>query len=101
MKKIATTIGFILLILTFATAQQRKKETPQYSDDLGKQLEQMQRQMAEQMKKLFGGSGDNSDSTQGFFHLFRHLTLHLFQLFAQIIGILKGLFFTVLRCRKY
>ena len=72
MKKIATTIGFVLLVLTFATAQQRKKETPQYSDDMGRQLEQMQRQMAEQMKKLFGGSGDDRDSTQNFNFSFKN-----------------------------
>ena len=45
MKKTASIIGLIFLVLTFATAQNPKKETPQYSDDLSKQMEQMQRQM--------------------------------------------------------
>ena len=73
MKKIGTTICFVLLILTFATAQTSKKKTPQDSDDLGQQMEQMQRQMAEQMKKLFGGSVDDSDSTQNFNFSFKNL----------------------------
>ena len=71
MKKTASIIGLIFLVLTFATAQNREKETPQYSDDLSKQMEQMQRQMAEQMKRMFGVQGN--DSTQNFSFSFKDL----------------------------
>ena len=70
MKKIASTLGLVLLIFCFATAQNSKKETPQYSDDFSKQMEQMSRMMSEQMKKMFGN--DDSDSTQNFSFSFKN-----------------------------
>lgn len=70
MKKIASTLGLVLLLFSFATAQNSKKETPQYADDFSKQMEQMSRQLAEQMKKMFGGEG--IDSTQNFNFSFKN-----------------------------
>jgi hypothetical protein len=71
MKKIASTLSLVLLILTFATAQNNKKAPPQYSDDFGKQMEQMTQMMSEQMKKMFGNN--DGDSTQNFNFSFKNM----------------------------
>jgi hypothetical protein len=80
MKKIATTIVLTLFLFTFSNAQNKQKDDS--FDDIGKQMAQMQKQMAEQMKKLFGTDGtsrDNregaSDSTESFNFSFKNLPL--------------------------
>jgi hypothetical protein len=70
MKKITTTIGFLLLMLTFVNAQNNQKEDN--FDDMSKQMAQMQKLMAEQIKKMFGTEGV-SDSTQSFNFSFKSL----------------------------
>ncbi len=78
MKKIVSTISIFLLVLSFATAQNNKKEAlpdrigidDKYMDDFGKQMEQMSRMMGEQMKKIFGN--DSGDSTQNFGFSFKN-----------------------------
>ncbi len=64
MKKFISVFYIILVTLTVTFSQNSQKESPN-SDDIGNQMAQMQKQLAEQMKKMFG-NGNDSDSTENF-----------------------------------
>ena len=70
MKKPFSILCFLLLGFASLNAQNSQKEND--SDDFGKQMAQMQKLMAEQMKKMFG-SGEDNDSTQTFNFAFKNL----------------------------
>ena len=71
MKKIFSALCILMMTLTVTFSQNNQSE-PKDSDDIGKQMAQMQKQLAEQLKKLFG-NGDDSDSTQNLGFSFKNM----------------------------
>ena len=71
MKKIISALCILMMTFTVTFSQNSPSE-PKDFDDLSKQMAQMQKQLAEQMKKMFGNN-DNSDSTQNFGFSFKNM----------------------------
>ena len=71
MKKILSVVCILMMTFTLTFSQNSPSE-PKDFDDMGKQMAQMQKQLAEQMKKMFGNSGD-SDSTQNLGFSFKNM----------------------------
>ncbi len=71
MKKIFSALCIVMMTFTVTFSQNSQSE-PKDFDDIGKQMAQMQKQLTEQMKKMFGNS-DDSDSTQNFGFSFKNM----------------------------
>ena len=86
MKKLFSVFCIVLTTMSVTLSQNSQKNTPDF-DDIGKQMAQIQKQMAEQMKKMFGNSND-SDSTENFGFSFKNMPFQMDTSMMQSFGMM-------------